>query len=1463
MRKKALKKDFRMEVKKSMNRFVSILFIVAMGVAMFSGIQASAPDMRYTGDTLFDETNLMDVRVIGTLGLTWGDIEALSQLEGVHTVEAGYMTDVLCGTGERQTVLHIESLLETLNQVTVREGRVPQSSGECFLDYDYMQKWGYQLGDEIEVILPEEDEEEETEEASSADEEEEKEKVSSADGEEETERVSSADEEDGQTDDSEDGPLLCTTTFKIVGCGGSSAYLSRSRGSSSLGNGEVSGFMYILPEDFNSEVYMVAYMTVDGAKEKVAYTGEYENLVEQVLEDAKRLQDVRCEIRYREVVDEAQATLEEHKADLAEGESELADAKKELEDGKKEAESELTKAKEDLESGESELEDGKQQLQEKEQELADAKQQIADGEAEIADKEAQLRDARQQLTDGETQLSAAEKQLKEKQAEYDSQAAAAEKELAAGQQEINAARQQLESGVAQIESESQKLEAAAAQSSEAEAALEASQAEYDAGVAALAAGEQSYAEGKAALDAGWEEFRANEEAFNQQKQSYDAAMANLEALKSQRDGANDAAAEQRSQAESLRGANSTLQDEIAGLNGEISSLEGQITNWRSEISSLEGQISECQKALSEEKAKGEEASQDRIKELEGQIAAAGAEIDGKNSSISSAQSDIAAKQGSIGEKEAQINHNTEAIASAEAAAAEQEAAAAALEPSITQLSGELEAVRPALEAAEQQKALLEQKTAELEAARAELDTQTATLAGAKEQLEAGWAELAAGKEQISTGKAQLEQSRQQLEAGQQELEANQQKIDAGKAELASGKSQLDAAWKEINSNKAKLQSSRTQLADGESQLEAGKQTLADSKNQVSDGEQQIADAWAEIEENEQKLKDGWADYEEGKKEAESEIQDGEDKIKEAESELADARKKLADAQKEIDEIDEPEWYVHDRAIYADYSGLGENAERMVNIGKVFPTLFFLVAALISLTTMTRMVEEQRTQIGTLKALGYSKVSIASKYMKYALFATLGGSALGFLIGEKVLPYIIVWAYGMMYPNMRTPVIPYNWELGLMATGAALVCTLGATFASCYKELAATPAVLMRPPAPKEGKRVVLERIPFLWKRLSFSWKSTIRNLFRYKKRFFMTIIGIGGCMGLLLVGFGLNDSILGIGDLQYKQLQTYDLMTILDEDSSGEEQQELLAYIGEQTGTENLKKVYIQKISVTDGKKEYNPYLYVPENTEALEEFLVLRDRVSHEAYELTDEGAIITEKLASMMDLEVGDEILITDDDKGQLSVPIVHIAENYLYHYVYLTPAVYQQVYGEPADYNAVLVKVPSGEEDDMLKLGEAILVMEGSLNVTYSYSIAAQLEDMLGSLDVVICVLIICAGMLAFVVLYNLNNININERKRELATLKVLGFYDSDVAAYVYRENVLLTFIGAAVGIIMGIFLHRFIITTVEVDACMFGRNINLISFVYGTLFTIGFSVIVNGAMFFKLKKIDMVESLKSVE
>ena len=533
------------------------------------------------------------------------------------------------------------------------------------------------------------------------------------------------------------------------------------------------------------------------------------------------------------------------------------------------------------------------------------------------------------------------------------------------------------------------------------------------------------------------------------------------------------------------------------------------------------------------------------------------------------------------------------------------------------------------------------------------------------------------------------------------------------------------------------------------------------------------------------------------------------------------------------------------------------------IGEVFPVIFFLVAALISLTTMTRMVEEQRTQIGTMKALGYERHSIAGKYLGYALLATVSGSVVGILFGEKVFPYIIINAYGIMYQHMNDIVIPYNVRYGLGAAAAALACTLLATILSCYKELREQAAELMRPPTPKQGRRVFLERVKFIWKHLNFSWKASIRNLVRYKKRLFMTIFGIGGCMALMLVGFGLKDSIMAIVDIQYEEIQLYDGNIILTDDATDADKNNIVAELEKDSAMAGATEGILTQISVGAGDEWHDVYLDVPKDVEEFSEFVVLQDRVTNEKYQLDDSGAIITEKMSTELDVEQGDTIIIRDDDKGDLEVKISAVCENYMGHYLYMTPEFYEKIYGETPDYNCIFYKTADRITEEAERLGEEALAMPGALSISYTTDLREQVDNMLGALDEVIVVLIISAGMLAFVVLYNLNNINITERQRELATLKVLGFYNGEVAMYVYRENIVLTFLGAVFGIVLGKILHRFIIVTVEIESVMFGRNIDLSSYIYAFLLTILFSLFVNGVMHFKLKKINMVESLKSVE
>lgn len=1116
---KATRKDFYMEIRKSLGRFLSILFIVALGVAFFSGIRASEPSMRITGDRYFDQEELMDIQALSTFGITDDDIDAIEAVEGVERVEGAYSADMLCETKKKQYVFHVMSLPENMNHVTVSEGRLPREIGECLVDDDM----GYKVGDTITL-------------------------------------------KSGTDDPISD--TLKQEKYKVVGIGNSPCYISFGRGSTTIGSGSVSGFLFVPAKTFALDVFTEAYVQVEGAENLIAYTEEYDKKIETVLERIEEITGERGRIRKQEIVDDAQA--------------EIDDAKAELEEGKIKAQ----------------------------EELDDAKAQIDDGEAKLTE-------AKQQISDGKSQISSAKTTLNSKE------------------DELTEAKTQYSSGL------------------------------------------KKWQEGTEAYEAGLAQFEA----------------AKPEALE------------------------------------EIAKGEAGLEAYRKQL----------------DEAKKE--AQGKLEELEGRLAYI-----------------------------------------------------MSLEP------------KPEDED--------------------------------YEELHQKWEEqYGASIEQLETGISEVNKGLETLETQEQDYQSKLTALNNSKAELAAKEQQLA-------DTKAALDSSKQQLSDAYSQIESGKGQLASGWAQIDEKEQELASGEAEIAENETTLEDAKAEYEESKKEAEDEIADGEAKI--------------ADAEEELAEIENPKWYVYDRSNLPEHDGYGENADRMRAIGKVFPVIFFLVAALISLTSMTRMVEEQRTQIGTMKALGYSKWAIVSKYLGYALLATAGGSIIGVLIGEKVLPFIIIYAYGIMYQHIPEILVPYDWAYAIEASIASVACTMFATVFSCYRELGEQPASLMRPPAPKIGKRVLLEYVGFIWKRLNFTWKSTIRNLMRYKKRFFMTIFGIGGCMALMLVGYGIRDSVFEIADIQYTEIQTYDGNLILKENLSEDERQELTDSLEQNQDIARFMDAYMKNLVLTKDGHERETYVMVLGQPKDSEKYVHFHDRKTKEAYELSDDGAIISEKTAKLLNAKVGDTISIKDENDGNKDIVIQNICENYMGHYLYMTPKYYEKVYGEKPEYNTVLFSVQdSYTREQMEEAGEKILARDEVLSLSYMKDVEKRLNDMLKSLNLVIIVLIVSAGMLAFVVLYNLNTINIAERKRELATLRVLGFYNPEVAAYVYRENILLTLIGTIVGAGLGKILHLFIIETVEVPAAMFGRIINLPSYIYSFLFTILFSMIVNGVMYFKLRKIDMVESLKSIE
>ncbi|PKM39133.1 MAG: ABC transporter permease [Firmicutes bacterium HGW-Firmicutes-9] len=775
---------------------------------------------------------------------------------------------------------------------------------------------------------------------------------------------------------------------------------------------------------------------------------------------------------------------------------------------------------------------------------------------------------------------------------------------------------------------------------------------------------------------------------------------------------------------------------------------------------------------------------------------------------------------------------------------------------------------------EYQDGLSEYRTEKADAEQ-ELADAAAELADAKTQIDNGWysirqneSRLAAAQQQYDEGLAAYNQGYADYEAARADafaqLDASQQTLDGQRATLTAA---LDAATlagdtdqiaylqgqlAALDIAQGQLDAQRqtaTQLFDGTlAQLNANKAQLDAAKQQIDDGNAGIVQGKRALHDAEQKYEDGYAEYLDGKAEAEQKFAD-------AERELADARKELDDAQAELDKQNPPSVYLLNRETNAGYVNF-ENDSSIVNgISKVFPVFFFLVAALVTMTTMTRMVEEQRTQIGTLKAMGYGGGAIAWKYISYAGGAALVGGMIGFFGGSWLFPWVIWQAYGMLY-GFAPIIYTLDWSLFALAMSVTLLSSVGVTVLTCRAELRLMPAELMRPKAPKEGKRVFLERIPFLWKRLGFMVKISLRNVFRYTKRLIMMVLGIGGCTALLIAGFGIRDSIANIASDQFDNIMTYDFAVVFDEPKNEAQQAQF---------QEDTKEILSQSVFVsTDTISAYTKEGYKTVNVIAtgdpnISSLIDMHNHGQQLAY--PEDGTVaISEKLARIAGVSVGDNIRVKVDDTRQVSLKVSAIFENFVYHYMLMTPATYETTFDKPAEYEAVLADSAIADQHSV---AATIMDEHGAANVSVTTDIEQRVNDMMKSLDLVIFVIIFCAGALAFVVLFNLSNINITERIREIATIKVLGFYAPEVGAYVFRENLVLTLLGSIAGIPLGIWLHSFVMGQLSFDMVSFQTIIKPLSYILSVAMTFVFAFGVDLVMRPRLSKINMVESLKAVE
>ncbi len=1042
---------------------------------------------------------------------------------------------------------------------------------------------------------------------------------------------------------------------------------------------------------------------------------------------------------------------------------------------------------------------------------------IADAQCEarydgiIADARAELDDAWAEYEDAKAE---ADQQLADAAAEL----ADGKKQLADGQKEVDDGERQYLDGLNELTANEALLNDGAAQLADAEAQLQDAEAQLQAGEEELAANEPKLEAARRQLEDGQAQYEAGLKQYNDGLAQIEAGEKQLAEAKAQLDANADA-----------------YQQGIAALAEQLGTDAAQVDDfigWLAQNCDQNGTqppqtAEELWQAL--QNYGGLNIPADMTQEQVDAIRAQAVQL---LEVIDAIPADILPEEQQ--QRLQEVRAYIAAVADAADPAAMQTALQAAMD-GLQQAENELpEEIRNALTAAVQNwwTSLPDDNKAQLDELVAGVGQLTQYRLGLL-QYEKGAAQLAAGHAALEANAPQLAAAKAQLDDGWNQYYDGLAQFEAGKKQLADARAQIEDGW-------ATLQDKKVQLADARRQI-------SDAKGQLSDARRQLDDAKAAIAENLQKLRDGEIEYEDAKAEAEKA--------------LADARAQIEDGEAALNDVEYPTWYVWDRSKNVSYASFTANVDKLTAITTIFPVFFFLVAALVVSTTMTRMVEEERLQIGTLKALGYSGVAIMQKYLLYAFTAAAAGTAAGLAVGFKAFPSIIWSAYEMMYymPSIATP-----WRLSqaLFAGGTLIVLTVSITALACRATLQENPAALMLPRAPKAGKRILLERITPLWRRLPFSWKVTCRNLLRYKKRFWMTVVGVAGCTSLLVAGFGISDSLNSIITKQYGDIYHYDLMTIVTKQEATESGP-VHDYLYSKEHAADSLTVAMESTRQDGPDGEMDVYLMVPENVEKFAAFADLHERLSRKAVPLGRQGVVVTEKLAKTLSIKAGDTITLTNSDDLTADFTVSGVCEHYVSNYVYISPAAYQSAFGEAPSYNAILSVLPEDSEETRNAVSADLLAMDNVASLNFTEDNVTQVLNMLNSIDAVVVLIIVCAASLAFVVLYNLSNINIAERVKEIATIKVLGFYDPEVYAYVNRESVALTLIGTLFGLAGGIALHSFVINTVEVDAVMFGREIYLKSFVYAIALTLLFSTLVNLVMQRLLKRISMVESMKAPE
>lgn len=1325
-------------IKSSLGRYLAILAIIALGSGVFAGLCVSSDAMIKTGDIYYRTLRFSDYTAMSTLGFTEDDVNAARSAEGVVDAEGAVSADVLfVDEAAVNHALKVHTITDRVNRVNLIAGRMPTADNECLLDANNMDQ--ALLGTSLTVS---DDTPEETRE------------------------------------------MLKHTSYQIVGLITSPYYLNEERGSTTLGAGTLSGFVYLPPDGFTTDYFTEIYVSF-GSETPEIYSDAYDEYADSLEPKLEEALEVRAELRYSDIVSDAEAEISDGEQELADGkealEQERLDALQKLDDAKLE----LEEARATLEDGWSEYENGRETLR---SETASAEEGLRNAAKTLEEAKLALEEAENIYTSGKAELDAAEASYEEGLLQYEAGLAeyeAGAKELEAGRKELEAGEQAYETGIQQLSDGKTALDAAKAELETAKAQLDAAEAQFSGVLAFQTRADQILGEMR---HLGYS-YESTDE-FAAALTAASGVVGSEEAIRYQ-------TIYQLSQ--SILQAMSLTPETLIASAGSMNELQkGMLLTVINQAGANYGlNYPDFDAYLADLTAASAFIGSDNYRKSISLIQAADSVL----------QDYISDYDGSTGIQGFLTDWNyyqavCDALASNLGCGSDPGSIRAALDAAAAEYDAGMEQYEAGLAAYQENAALLEES---------------------RRTLDAGWAELEAGEAELEDAANTLREAKAELDAGKQELES-------GKAELQSGREELDRGWAEYESGVRQLEDGRAQL---KTETEQARTTLQDALEELQNGEKAY--------------QDGLKEYEDGVHEFESEIAEAEETIAENEALLRDAREELS-------ELEPATLYLLNRDTNIGYACFKNDAQIIDGIARVFPIFFFLVAALVCITTMTRMVEDDRTQIGVMKALGYGKWQISKKYLIYSGSASLLGCIVGLLLGMWVIPFVLWQAYSMIY-EFSDIQFYFDGVLALLCTLGYLGCSLGVTWFACRAELQDAPANLIRPKAPKAGKRIFLEHIPFLWKHLNFLYKVSLRNVFRYKKRLFMMLLGIGGCTGLLLTGFGVQDSIQDFANYQFDDISLYDGVVNFDAHLDEAAQAQFL----EDCGTSVKDAVFLHVSNVDLSGKDYVSTASLVAAYGDLNGFIDFHD--GSEPLDYPEAGnCMISRGLSERLGYAVGDTISLRDADLNEMLLHVSAVYDNYVDYYIFTVPESLEHWSGGD-EINAAYVNYP--ENADSYACTADVVGAEHVAHVMDSASQRDRVNTMMSSLNYIVALIVVCAGTLAFIVLYNLTNINISERIREIATLKVLGFYAAETSSYVFRENIILTTMGAFVGLFLGKLLHAYVMNQIKVDGVLFDIRVMPTSYLMAFAMTIVFAWLVNSVMYFKIKKINMTESLKSVE